>query len=222
MSRLKSISLLMAVALVSYVVATVASDSGRDQYRHAFDHGGFHGMLFADEEQGPRDRNANPRADGPPREPDAPPRDAEQRERPGAERPRPPQGHEPPGPPHGHGPPHHSHEHGPPHPPGHGPHPPIPPELRKTAERIEHLHHAIEHLRQAGLNDVAENLQAKSSEMERNLHRELEAHAREHGPMHEIHGVLRDLREEVGRLRNEVQELRESLPNRPAGDRKPD
>lgn len=94
--------------------------------------------------------------------------------------------------------------------------------------RLEHVRQAIEHLREAGLHDLAHATAEHAEEMERDLHRAMEQ--REHAeleqrertkteqqgerPAHlaELHELLAALRDEVAALRREVGELRERAP----------
>ena len=77
----------------------------------------------------------------------------------------------------------------------------------ETAERLEHMRMAVEHLNHAGLHDVAEHVAARAEAAERELHE----HRRHQGGdvMREIMKQLDELRHEVGRLRDDVNELRE-------------
>ncbi len=77
----------------------------------------------------------------------------------------------------------------------------------ETAERLENMHIAIEHLHHAGLHEIAEHVAERAEATERELH--------EHGPhredelMHTVMQQLDELRHELRRLRDEVNELRE-------------
>lgn len=72
--------------------------------------------------------------------------------------------------------------------------------------RIHHVRVASEHLREAGLGDLAEKLVGQANEMERDLHAALEAHQGRHEPEH--HPELHKLRAENERLHAELNELR--------------
>ncbi|MCP4782388.1 MAG: hypothetical protein GY903_33935 [Fuerstiella sp.] len=77
----------------------------------------------------------------------------------------------------------------------------------EVAERLEHMHIAIEHLNQAGLHDMAEHVAQRAEATERELHEHRQHH--DGDAMHEIMQQLEELRHEVGRLHDEVNELRE-------------
>ena len=68
-------------------------------------------------------------------------------------------------------------------------------------QRLQHLSEAAEHLRAAGLVDMAENLSRQAAEMKQQI-----AHA---SPGHDCPAENRELAEQVQQLRREVQELRE-------------
>lgn len=100
-------------------------------------------------------------------------------------------------------------------------------------ERLEHLHQAVEHLHAAGLHDMAEAAARQAEEIERDLHRQMEARERaeqerreraereerehlehEHHPEHppelgELREIVAALQEQIEALRREVGELRE-------------
>jgi hypothetical protein len=75
------------------------------------------------------------------------------------------------------------------------------------ARRLEHMRIAVEHLNQAGLQDIAEHVAQRAEATERELH---ERHRQQGGDvMHEVMKQLDEMRHEIGRLRDEVNELRE-------------
>lgn len=75
------------------------------------------------------------------------------------------------------------------------------------ARRLEHMRIAVDHLKQAGLHDVAEHVAQRAEAAERELHEHRQGQGGD--VMHEIMKQLDELRHEVGRLRDEVNELRE-------------
>ena len=79
-------------------------------------------------------------------------------------------------------------------------------ERDEIAERLEHMHIAMEHLNQAGLHDVAEHVAQQAEATERKLHEQRQH--QEGGAMREVIEQLDDLRHEIGRLRDEVNELK--------------
>lgn len=81
-----------------------------------------------------------------------------------------------------------------------GPQKEMPPEAR-----LEHLMQAIQHLRMAGLNEPAEQLEQMAGRMRH----EIEARRHHEGAAHA--DEIRALREHTEQLRREVEELREQL-----------
>lgn len=75
----------------------------------------------------------------------------------------------------------------------------------EAARRLEHMRAAVEHLRQAGLEDQAHHVNEMANRLQQDLHHEVREHASD--PMREIMGQL-------GELRREVSELRERLDRR--------
>jgi hypothetical protein len=75
------------------------------------------------------------------------------------------------------------------------------------ARRLEHMRVAVEHLKHAGLHDVAKHVAERAESTESELHK----HHRHHDddPIHAVMRQLDEIRHEVGRLRDEVKELRE-------------
>jgi len=74
------------------------------------------------------------------------------------------------------------------------------------ARRLEHLRIAVEHLNQAGLPDVAEQIARQAEAAERELH---ERHRREEGDvLHAILKQLDELRKDTALLRDAVNQLR--------------
>jgi len=85
----------------------------------------------------------------------------------------------------------HDHEHGPHH---------------EIAARMEHMWIAVDHLKQAGLHDIAKHVAERAEATERELH---ERHRHHEGDvMHEVMKQLDEIRHEIGRLRDEVNELK--------------
>ncbi len=77
----------------------------------------------------------------------------------------------------------------------------------EMAERLEHMHIAVEHLNHAGLRDIAEHVAQRAEATERELHEH-----RQHDDgdaMHAVMQQLEELRHEIRRLRDEVNDLRE-------------
>jgi hypothetical protein len=87
----------------------------------------------------------------------------------------------------------------------------------EMARRLEHMRMAAEHLHQAGLHDIAEEIVKQANAAERELHEQQRPRhdgPMQNGPMHNdpMHNIMRQLeeiRQEVGRLRAEMNELRE-------------
>jgi len=77
----------------------------------------------------------------------------------------------------------------------------------EIAGRLEHMRVAVEHLRHAGLHDIAEHVAVRAEATEREFHE----HHRHHddNPIHAIMKQLDEIQHEVGRLRDEVSELKE-------------
>jgi len=75
------------------------------------------------------------------------------------------------------------------------------------ARRLDHMRISVEHLRHAGLHDIADHVAERAEATERELHKR----HRHHGDdgMHEVMKQLDEIRREIGRLRNEMSELRE-------------
>lgn len=73
------------------------------------------------------------------------------------------------------------------------------------AERIEHLHIAAEHLRHAGLHDVAGAVMNEARELEQNL----QGHAR--GPEAELRHMIQEMREQFEMLTRQVDSLRREV-----------
>jgi methyl-accepting chemotaxis protein len=71
----------------------------------------------------------------------------------------------------------------------------------------EDIARRLEHMRIAGLHDVAEHVAQRAEAAERELHEHRQGQGGD--VMHEIMKQLDELRHEVGRLRDEVNELRE-------------
>lgn len=87
------------------------------------------------------------------------------------------------------------------------PQPPRPPrEHAEALGRIEHLHRAAEHLDQAGMREIAEQVRRHAGEMEHQLRS---------APVRDPHAegahVLREVHEQVEGLRRELNELREQI-----------
>jgi hypothetical protein len=76
----------------------------------------------------------------------------------------------------------------------------------EVAHRLEHMRIAVDHLKMAGLHDIAEHVVQRAEATERELHEKHQHH--EGDAMHEIMKQLDELRHEVGRLHDEVSELR--------------
>jgi hypothetical protein len=75
------------------------------------------------------------------------------------------------------------------------------------ARRLEHMRAAVEHLNQAGLHEIAEQVVGRAEIAERELH---ERHgSREANVLDKVMMQLQEIRREVGRLRDEVSELKE-------------
>ncbi|MDG1895821.1 MAG: hypothetical protein P8J37_13020 [Fuerstiella sp.] len=77
----------------------------------------------------------------------------------------------------------------------------------ELGERLEHTHMAIEHLKQAGLHDIAEHVAQRAEAMERELHQHRPHH--DGDVMHAVMQQLEELRHEIGKLRDEVNGLRD-------------
>ncbi len=74
------------------------------------------------------------------------------------------------------------------------------------APRLEHMRAAVEHLKQAGLHDIAVHVSERAEATEREMH---ERHSRLEGNvLHEVMMQLQEVRREMGRLRDEVNELK--------------
>lgn len=71
---------------------------------------------------------------------------------------------------------------------------------------LEHMRVAVEHLRYAGLHDIAEHVAARAEATERELHEHHWHH--DDNPIHAIMTQLNEIQHEVGRLRDEVNELK--------------
>jgi uncharacterized coiled-coil DUF342 family protein len=98
----------------------------------------------------------------------------------------------------------------------------VPPRLREGFERLEHVRQAVEHLKAAGLHDLAQAAAQQAEGMERDLQAAMEATEREQHreqppELAEIREVLADLRAEIDGLRQEVRELREQS-RKPEGE----
>ena len=87
----------------------------------------------------------------------------------------------------------------------------LPPEQREHAERLEHAHLAIEHLRQAGLEDLARETSRRVED--------LEHHAGEHHPsgpdvmrmIHESHRAIEGVHERLHGLERQLKSLSEQV-----------
>ncbi|TWU44141.1 hypothetical protein Q31b_16770 [Novipirellula aureliae] len=77
----------------------------------------------------------------------------------------------------------------------------------KIAQRLEHMRIAIDHLHQAGLHDVADQVVEQAEATERELHERQKLPGDD--VMHDIMKQLDQIRNEVRRLRGEVNELKE-------------
>lgn len=116
--------------------------------------------------------------------------------------------------------------------PGHRRHP----KSRAPQHRLEHMRAAVEHLRQAGLDEIAHRVAERAEKLQADLrrsrehtereHAERDIAAREHAEVHrrrehehaehrehaerrerELNAAIRDIRRELEQLRNEIQEL---------------
>jgi hypothetical protein len=76
----------------------------------------------------------------------------------------------------------------------------------EIASRLEHMRIAVDHLKQAGLLEIAEHVAQRAAAAERELRKHQEHHADD--VMHEIMRQLDELRHQVERLRDELNELR--------------
>ena len=78
----------------------------------------------------------------------------------------------------------------------------------EIARRLEHMRIAVDHLREAGLHDIANHVAERAEATERELHK----HHKPHGGdvMNRIMKQLDELRHDVGRLRDEVNALKEN------------
>ncbi|MFY9253722.1 MAG: hypothetical protein WAO83_09720 [Fuerstiella sp.] len=76
---------------------------------------------------------------------------------------------------------------------------------REIAERLEHMHQAIQHLQHAGLHDIANHVAERVHATEAELH-EHESHRRnEH--MEDLARQMDEIRHEIGRLHERISEL---------------
>ena len=95
-------------------------------------------------------------------------------------------------------------------------------ELEDAGRRIKHLRIAAEHLHEAGVHDLADQLAEQAADMEREAGKAKRRLAEENGPRPspdhrgepDLIGQIKGLREEVGRLRNELNELRRYVKER--------
>ncbi len=93
----------------------------------------------------------------------------------------------------------------------HGDHPP----LQEAAQKLQHLRQAAEHLKAAGMTDMARQVGLHAEEIERHVHEEHTRRMRaEHdrGPDHHEREID-ELRREMKELRQEVRALTERLKN---------
>lgn len=93
----------------------------------------------------------------------------------------------------------------------HGDHPP----LQEAAQKLQHLRQAAEHLKAAGMTDMARQVGLHAEEIERHIHEE---HARHMRAEHDREPDRREreideLRREMKELRQEVRALTERLRN---------
>lgn len=78
----------------------------------------------------------------------------------------------------------------------------------EIARRLEHMVNAIEHLKHAGLADVAAHVAERAEAAERELHAGTRHHERE--PMEQIMRQLEEFRHEMSRLRADIDEIKQS------------
>lgn len=91
-------------------------------------------------------------------------------------------------------------------------------DLHHQAQRIEHVRTAVRHLQEAGLDDIARELNRRAEQMTRELHHARERtrmerarHHGHHGPEDDIRLQMRELARTVDELRREVVELRKRV-----------
>jgi hypothetical protein len=78
------------------------------------------------------------------------------------------------------------------------------PEHNEAIERLERMHVAADHLSEAGLHEIAEQVRHHAEEFKRDLHRQ-QPH------QEDVRRVTDELREHLDALRREVGELREQV-----------
>jgi len=90
-------------------------------------------------------------------------------------------------------------------------------EMHAERRKLEHLHQAAAHLREAGSDSLAEKVIAEAERRERKLQEEVERHHRRREPFGsrseqaELRRTVDELREDVQRLSRELGEIRELL-----------
>ena len=88
--------------------------------------------------------------------------------------------------------------------------------IEASANKLEHLVAAIEHLEQADMGDLAHKLRKQAEEMERAIDRERDQreHHPEHDGMRDVHRAIEELQAGFRRLHAEIRELHERLNDR--------
>ena len=74
-------------------------------------------------------------------------------------------------------------------------------------ERLDHMRAAVEHLRHAGLNEIADRVTEHAEEIERDLDEQRRHHG--NGELREAMEQIHDLRQEIQRLREQLQSIEE-------------
>ncbi|MEZ6089827.1 MAG: hypothetical protein R3C05_17725 [Pirellulaceae bacterium] len=82
------------------------------------------------------------------------------------------------------------------------------PDRQRLAERLEHMRIAVEHLHQAGLNEIAEHVAQQAAATERELDALRPQHQRD--AIHEVMKQIDEIRREVHRLAAEVNRLQQN------------